>query len=226
VLRTTPSGDGALPEIERLAEDVTERVVRSPAFKRAMTEVLESPEIRRALMEQTRGFGSEFAAATRKRTRAGDDNVEARIRRRPTEVGVPFAGFVTRGTALVVDAALAQVVFLVLSASVALVAALVAPLHSNWITGTVTGFIWLLVVSVYFVGFWSSAGQTPGMRFMRLRVLTGDGKSLSVSRACVRLVGLFLAILPLFAGFVPVFFDGRRRALQDYIARTLVYYEP
>jgi hypothetical protein len=42
----------------------------------------------------------------------------------------------------------------------------------------------------------------------------------------VRLVGLFLAILPLFAGFVPVFFDGRRRALQDFIARTLVYYEP
>jgi uncharacterized RDD family membrane protein YckC len=226
LLTSAPSGDGALPQIERLAEEVTERVVRSPAFKHAMTEVLESPEIRRALSEQTRGFGTEFAAAARRRAHSGDDNVEARIRRRPREVRSPFAGFVTRGVALVVDAALAQVVFLVAAASVALVAALVAPLRSDWITGTVTGVVWLLVVAFYFVGFWSSAGQTPGMRFMHLRLLTHDGKPLTVSRACVRLVGLILAIIPLFAGFVPVLFDSRRRALQDFIARTFVSYEP
>jgi uncharacterized RDD family membrane protein YckC len=57
-------------------------------------------------------------------------------------------------------------------------------------------------------------------------VLTLGGKPPSVSRACLRLVGLILAILPLFAGFVPVFFDSRRRALQDFIARTIVCYEP
>jgi uncharacterized RDD family membrane protein YckC len=226
LLTAAPSGDGGGPQIERLAEQVTENVVRSPAFKHAMTEVLESPEIRRALREQTRGFGDEFAAATRERARVADDNIEARIRRRPREARGLFAGFVTRGVALVVDAALAQVVFLVVAASVALVAALVAPLHSGWITGTVTGVIWLLVVAFYFVGFWSSAGQTPAMRFMRLRVLTLEGNPLSVLRACLRLVGLILAIVPLFAGFVPVFFDRRRRALQDFIARSIVYYEP
>jgi uncharacterized RDD family membrane protein YckC len=226
VLTTAPSGDGAVPQIERLAEQATESVVRSAAFKRAMTEVLESPEIRRALREQTRGFGAEFAADTRKRARAGDANVEARIRRRPREVGGPYAGFVTRGVALVVDAALAQVVFLIVAASIALVAALVEPLRSGWITGTVAAAIWLLVVAFYFVGFWSSAGQTPGMRFMRLRVLTLDRKPLSALRACLRLVGLILAIIPLFAGFVPVFFDSRRRALQDFIARSAVYNMP
>jgi uncharacterized RDD family membrane protein YckC len=226
LLTAAPAGDGAAPQIERLAEQVTENVVRSPAFKHAMTEVLESPEIRRALREQTRGFGAEFTDAARKRARGGDDNVEARIRRRPREVGGPFAGFVTRGAALVVDAALAQGLFLVVVASVALVAALVAPLHSGWVTGTVTAVIWLLVVGFYFVGFWSSAGQTPGMRLMRLRVQTIDGKPVSVLRACARLVGLILAIIPLFAGFLPVFFDSRRRALQDFIARSVVCYEP
>ena len=31
-----------------------------------------------------------------------------------------------------------------------------------------------------------------------------------------------LAIIPVFAGFLPVLVDGRRRALQDFLARTIV----
>jgi hypothetical protein len=41
-------------------------------------------------------------------------------------------------------------------------------------------------------------------------------------RALIRLGGLVLAIIPLFAGFLPVFVDERRRALQDFLARTVV----
>ena len=39
-------------------------------------------------------------------------------------------------------------------------------------------------------------------------------------RSIVRFIGLALAVIPLFAGFLPVFFDRRRRALQDYLAGT------
>jgi uncharacterized RDD family membrane protein YckC len=60
------------------------------------------------------------------------------------------------------------------------------------------------------------------MRIMRLQVVTYTGGPLHFSRALVRLVGLVLAILPLFAGFIPVLFDDRRRGLHDRIARTLV----
>ena len=34
-----------------------------------------------------------------------------------------------------------------------------------------------------------------------------------------------LAIIPCFAGFVPVLFDSRRRALQDYMAGTVVVFD-
>jgi glyoxylase-like metal-dependent hydrolase (beta-lactamase superfamily II) len=51
-----------------------------------------------------------------------------------------------------------------------------------------------------------------------------DGSPQSVGRALVRLVGLLLAIVPLFAGFLPVLFDARRRGLPDYLARTVVLY--
>ena len=40
----------------------------------------------------------------------------------------------------------------------------------------------------------------------------------------MRFVGLVLAIVPLFAGFLPVLFDARRRGLQDFLAGTTVLY--
>jgi uncharacterized RDD family membrane protein YckC len=47
-----------------------------------------------------------------------------------------------------------------------------------------------------------------------------------VWRSLIRLVGLVLAIIPCFAGFVPVVFDSRRRGLQDFMAGTVVVFDP
>ena len=41
-------------------------------------------------------------------------------------------------------------------------------------------------------------------------------------RALLRVVALAIAIVPFFAGFLPVLFDRRRRALQDMVAGTVV----
>ena len=43
-----------------------------------------------------------------------------------------------------------------------------------------------------------------------------------MGRSFVRVIGLALAIIPLFAGFLPVLVDDRRRALQDLLAGTVV----
>jgi len=42
----------------------------------------------------------------------------------------------------------------------------------------------------------------------------------------LRLAGLVLAALPLFAGFVPILFDDRRRGVQDMLAGTVVVFAP
>jgi uncharacterized RDD family membrane protein YckC len=130
-----------------------------------------------------------------------------------------------RGTALVVDAVLAHTAFLVAAGSIALIVSLAGSFHSTWLTGSLLAAGWAVVVLAYFVLFWTTTGQTPGMRLMRLRVLTASGKPPSFWRSLVRFVGLILAIIPLFAGFLPVLFDGRRRALQDYLAGTTVVAE-
>jgi uncharacterized RDD family membrane protein YckC len=82
----------------------------------------------------------------------------------------------------------------------------------------------LLFEAAYFAGFWSTAGQTPGMRLMHLRVVDSSGSVPGLGRSFVRLLGLGLAILLLFTGFLPVLVDDRRRALQDFLAGTAVLY--
>jgi uncharacterized RDD family membrane protein YckC len=213
----------------RLAALATDRVTQSDAFRRALADVISSPEVRRALTDTASGYGEEAAVAARTSARGADFRAEARVHRllrRPEPSRPGFGGFVSRGLALVVDALLAQIAFLVAAASVGLVLGLAGGLRPGWLEGTLAGGGWLLVVGAYFAAFWTGTGQTPGMRLMHVRVLAPSGEAPSPLRALVRVVGLVLAIIPLGAGFLPALVDSRRRALPDYLAGTTVVYEP
>jgi len=143
-----------------------------------------------------------------------------------TLVGVPYAGIATRAVALAIDAALAHVIVLAGGAVLALVASLVGDNTTfSGLEAILAGLAWAAVVGFYFVLFWSTAGQTPGMRTMGLRVIDARGEHPGFARSCVRIVGLLLAIIPLGAGFLPVLVDDRRRALQDFLASTAVIYD-
>jgi uncharacterized RDD family membrane protein YckC len=143
-----------------------------------------------------------------------------------TRLTVPYAGIATRGIALAIDAAIANGIVLLIAALVALVSSLVGELRPQWLAAALACAGWALLVGGYFTIFWTTTGQTPGMRLMRVRVMTARGERLHVARALIRLVGLVLAIIPLFAGFLPVLIDSRRRALQDLLAGTVVVHVP
>jgi uncharacterized RDD family membrane protein YckC len=136
-----------------------------------------------------------------------------------------YAGIATRAVALAVDVAIAQVIVFTTGAILALVGSLAGDLELDTVGKIFAAVAWAAVVGTYFVVFWTTAGQTPGMRLMGLRLFGPDGGHPSVLRAGVRLVGLVLAIVPLFAGFLPVLVDDRRRALQDFMAGTVVQYD-
>jgi uncharacterized RDD family membrane protein YckC len=141
------------------------------------------------------------------------------------EPRVSYAGIATRAIALVIDAALAQALVLTAAAALALVGSLVGGISLQTPGRVVAGVAWAVAVGGYFVLFWTTAGRTPGMRLLGLRVVGPDGGHPRTARAVVRLVGLVLAIVPLFAGFLPVLVDDRRRALQDFLAGTVVVYD-
>jgi uncharacterized RDD family membrane protein YckC len=227
----------ASPGLERLAiealesklsTELTDHVVRSPEFRRAVEQIASSPEVRSALTKQTESLAEEVAAGVRSRAELLDDAVERPVRRRSgstDDANVPYAGVGTRGVALLLDLALAHVIVILGAAAVSLLASLVGELRPQWLAATLAAAGWALTVGTYFVLFWTVAGQTPGMRFMALRVVDRAASPPSFWRSLVRLAGLVLAIVPFFAGFLPVLFDERRRALQDFLAGTVVVYE-
>jgi uncharacterized RDD family membrane protein YckC len=138
---------------------------------------------------------------------------------------VPYAGIATRAVALALDVLIANAILFCGGAILTLVASLVSDAKlDSALEKFLAGAAWLMVVGSYFVLFWSTAGQTPGMRVMALRVMTPSGVHPGVARSIVRAIGLGLAIVPFFAGFLPVLVDRRRRALQDFLAGTVVVY--
>lgn len=206
------------------ALEITDRVLASDATRHALREVAGSPEVRDAIFRQTAGLFEEVLGIVRASALHLDDRVERAVRRRKRQKRTVFGGIVTRALALAVDGAATLGLHLLLVAVVALVASLVGGLRPQWLVGLLLGLGWILIAGGYFVLFWSTTGQTPGMRLLRLRV-RHRGAVPSVGRSIVRMVGLVLAIVPFFLGFVPVLFDERRRGLPDFLAGTVVKYE-
>ena len=204
------------PEAERMlqqflgspeAERMLQQFLDSPEFDQALERVLTSPKVREALAQQTTSFAQDLVAKLRARLRVADRRV---------------AGLASRTLAFAVDLVLAQVLFLIGSALVGLVVALVGELRPAWLFGAIAGAGWLIFVGAYFAFFWSLAGQTPGMRLVHLRVVGPAGAPPSPLRAVVRFAALIVAIIPMCAGLLPIAFDARRRGLQDFVAHTLV----
>jgi uncharacterized RDD family membrane protein YckC len=76
---------------------------------------------------------------------------------------------------------------------------------------------------VYFVGFWTWLGRTPGMMLFGLRVAReADGTKPGLGRSFLRYVGYWIAWITLFIGFIWVAFDNRKQGWHDKIAGTLV----
>ena len=205
--------------------ELTDKVLSSDETQRVLRHVASSPELRDAIARQTTGLAEEVVGGVRASAARLDDRAEQVLRRPPRTGRATYGGIATRAIALATDAALTVVLFMSIVGIAALVGSLVGGLRPEWLVGALLASGWLLVVGTYFVLFWSSAGQTPGMRLLHLRVLGPEGRPPSFGRSLVRLVGLWLAIVPLFAGFVPVLFTEQRRGLADFLAGTVVLYD-
>jgi uncharacterized RDD family membrane protein YckC len=139
----------------------------------------------------------------------------------------PYAGIVSRTVALAIDAAALTIGFAIASGVLGLILSLFTAVEVSS-PGAVLGAagLWSVVVASYFVLFWTLTGETPGMRLMALRVSNGAGDPPRFGKALLRLVGMILAAIPFFAGYLPILFDDRRRGLHDMLAGTVVVYAP
>jgi len=210
------------------AADLTERLVRRPEIQRAIEDAVAAALSRRATTLVDRVVG----AARRMDARL--ESAPRRWARRPprsgsqasAQAGVPYAGLGSRIPGLLVDVVALHIVYLVGIAMVGLTVALANWTPSHTLADALAAAGWAAIVAVYFTGFWATAGQTPGMALLRVRLVGTDAEPPGWGRSLLRLAASLVAVALLCIGFLPVLVDDRRRALQDLVAGTVVIYEP
>ena len=206
--------------------ELTDRVLASDETQRVLRHVASSPELRDAIARQTTGLADEVIAGARASAARLDDRAEQVLRRPPRAVRPVHAGIATRAIALATDAALTVVVFMSIVGIAALVSSLVGDLRPEWLVGALLASGWLLVVMHVLRPLLEHGGPDTRDAAAAVCAVVGPGrKPPSIGRSLVRLVGLWLAIVPMFAGFIPVLFTERRRGLPDFLAGTVVLYD-
>jgi uncharacterized RDD family membrane protein YckC len=99
---------------------------------------------------------------------------------------------------------------------------------SLWVMGMAI-FAIFLIINGYFTLFetvWS--GQTPGKRWLKLRVIQEDGRPITFFAALIRNLMRWVDIMPMpfySIGIVSVFSSARAKRLGDYVANTVVIKE-
>ncbi|MEO8092903.1 MAG: RDD family protein [bacterium] len=213
-----------------MIDRVWDRLLASDEVQKLVERVAQAPEVRQAIASQGVGLIDDVGAQIAKAARRLDDIFERFLRRlrrmSRREARSEQAGLASRAAAAAVDALVLDVLLL---AATALIAAAVDFLFGTnaevsveaVLVGTV---FWFLSVGTYLVCFWSLAGETPGMRFLDIRIEGPDGRRIGLRRAWRRLVGLLFSILPLGLGLFASAWDERRRTWADRRAGTEVVY--
>jgi uncharacterized RDD family membrane protein YckC len=211
-----------------LVDEVWRRLLASEQAQQLVERIAEAPEVRAAISAQGAGLIDDFSRSVGKLARRLDDSFErfARrvVRRRRRAVASEHAGAVSRALAMAVDGVVVNLAFTGLVA--------VATLIDNAFGGgsggassfaiAIGSTAWLSLGAVYLVGFWSLLGQTPGMRFVGIRL---NLPRLPLWRSVKRLIGLGLAVITFGVGFLGIVFGERRRGWDDSLADTDVLYD-
>jgi uncharacterized RDD family membrane protein YckC len=146
--------------------------------------------------------------------------------------GIEFAPHGARLVAYIFDGIIIGIVVSVIALIGSIVIFLGATYEGNRVVsfspasaviGSIILFISILVGILYFPYFWSHGGRTLGMRPFNLRVVRdSDGGAIGWGTAFLRLLGLWVAGLVFYLGYIWIFIDKRRRGWQDLIAGTVM----
>jgi uncharacterized RDD family membrane protein YckC len=211
-----------------LVDEVWKRLLAGPQVQQMVERIAEAPEVRAAIASQSIGLLGDIGRQIAKLARDLDNTVERILRRiffrRRRPLPTNRAGLVTRGAAFVIDSVIINLFFTVLAGAATLLVTFFGGSGNGVPQGAlaVGSFLWLSVVGTYLVGFWSLAGQTPGMRFLGIRL---NQRRLPLRLAVKRLIGMGLAVITFGIGFLGIVFGESRRSWADRMGRTEVIYD-
>jgi uncharacterized RDD family membrane protein YckC len=211
-----------------LVDEVWRRLLAGPQVQQLVERIAEAPEVRSAIASQSVGLLGDIGRQIAKLARDLDNAVERVLRkiffRRRRPLPTNRAGVVTRGVAAIIDAVIINLFFTVVAGAATLLVTFFGGSGAGVPRGAIAvgSFAWLIVVGVYLCGFWSLAGQTPGMKFLGIRL---NERRLPPGRAFRRLIGIGLSVITFGIGFLGVIFGESRRSWADRMAHTEVIYD-
>jgi uncharacterized RDD family membrane protein YckC len=211
-----------------LVDEVWRRLLASEEAQQLVERIAGAPEVRAAISAQGVGLLEDIGRTIGKLTRGLDDSFERIVRRiffrKRRQAPTADAGFISRALAYLIDGVFVNLGFTALVALVTLVDnAFGGSANGGSLVAVAVGSTaWVAMGSLYLVGFWSLAGQTPGMRFVGVRL---RGGRLPARRSVRRLFGLYLSVISFGIGFLGIVFREERRGWEDRFAGTEVVYD-
>ncbi len=235
------------------AQEAFERTLSSPAVERAAVKVLDSelvdvvwdrllasdeaqklveriaaaPEVRAAIASQGAGLVSDIGRQVRRIADRLDGALERTVRRmvgKPRTAPMDSVGLVTRGIAFLIDGVILNGLFLLAAAVITALFGSDGVSTAGWVFGAAA---WVFFGGLYLFTFWSLAGQTPGMRFLSIRIEHDGSRVLGPRVARRRVFGTVVSLIPFGLGFLGVITRDNQRGFHDRHADTdVVRVEP
>lgn len=229
----SPAVEQAITDVldSEMTERIWGRILDSDETQQLIERIAGSPEIRRAIAAQGVGLVDQLGAGVAAVSRRVDSLVERVARRitfrRPRSQPTDRVGVVTRALALAIDA---LVVNLALVSTTAILGLLtnflgIAIDPQSRPVAAVGATTWFVMASIYLFTFWAVSGQTPGMRFLDIKIEPATGTRIGGRAARRRLLGFWLAVIPFGLGFLGVLLRNDRQGLHDRLGGTAVRYE-
>jgi uncharacterized RDD family membrane protein YckC len=135
---------------------------------------------------------------------------------------LPTPGLMRRLAAILYDAMLLVGLLVVASAVVTLPVGLIwGQPAAEGLGGNPLFLLWLeLVPFLFFTWFWRRGGQTIGMRAWRLKLVSDNGRPITLGRAALRFFAALLSWIPCGLGFLWILMDSERLAWHDRLSGT------
>jgi uncharacterized RDD family membrane protein YckC len=217
---------------------IVKRVLESDAAGQAWTEFLQSdqaqmlveriagaPEIRAAIASQTTGLITDIGVRLTVITEELDDALERVVRPKSADSETDQAGLATRVVAGAIDVGLLFAAYSLISGVVASVVGSLFGAHPSAIALAILAVLGVFAGGAIFAGFWALAGQTPGMRFLSIRLTHHGSRDISLGIATRRVFAVILSLVPLGLGFFAILREPARRAWHDRLTGTEVIYD-
>lgn len=206
------------------AEQVWAELLASEQAQMLVERIASAPEIRSAIAAQSAGLITDIGIRLTKITEALDDAME-RVVRRDDESETNQAGLATRLVAIAVDLGL---LFALESLAASVLASVIPFTFGERLTlagRLVLGTVAVITAGAIIATFWALAGQTPGMRFLSIRLTHHGSREITFGVAVRRVFAMILSVLPLGLGYLAILRDRSRRAWHDRITGTEVIYD-